>query len=268
MNNIPSSFRTAILAKYPNARNLRTPGICGSKKNVVFADIDNKTLVFKFSNPNTIKKNFAVSQIYRNADIPAPHITMGQYKDIFFEEYEFLSGKTLFEAINDGMSADKIKQVYREILHNIAKMQKLQPQLLEKYQHKHVHTITNEQVTNVNNAVLGKICTALVYMANYGDPKDIAIFHSDITPKNTVVSTDGHLVGFLDLDSAAISNINYAFGTMAAKYQQLGFNISELYDYFEGISDTKLNRTRINALANINNITKKMLWKHSQSKHK
>ena len=71
MNNIPSSFRTAILAKYPNARNLRTPGICGSKKNVVFADIDNKTLVFKFSNPNTIKKNFAVSQIYRDANIPA-----------------------------------------------------------------------------------------------------------------------------------------------------------------------------------------------------
>ena len=105
-------------------------------------------------------------------------------------------------------------------------------------------------------------------MANYGNPKDIAIFHSDITPKNTVVSTDGHLVGFLDLDSAAISNINYAFGTMAAKYQQLGFNISELYDYFEGISDTKLNRTRINALANINNIAKKMLWQHSQSKHK
>jgi hypothetical protein len=53
---------------------------------------------------------------------------------------------------------------------------------------------------------------------------------------------------------------------MAAKYQQMGFDISELCDYFEKISNIKLNRTRISTIANANSFAKKMLWKHSQSK--
>ena len=81
-----------------------------------------------------------------------------------------------------------------------------------------------------------------------------------------MVSNDGILVGFVDLDSVAIANLNYIFSAMAAKYQQMGFDISELCDYFEKISNKKLNRTRISTIANANSFAQKMLWKHSQSK--
>lgn len=268
MNNIPEFYTSAITAKYPNAQNLRTPTICGTKQNVIFADINNKTHVFKFGNPAIIKKNAAISKTYLDFGIPVPRITMEQHQDLFFEEYEVLAGKTLFEAINEGMPEDKIKHIYREILKNIAKMQLILPYALRNQQNNSIHLVAREHVTNVNNAVLGNICMALIYIVNLGKQQDTAVLHSDITPKNVVVSSDGHLVGFLDLDSVAVANINYTFGAMASKYQQMGFDISELCDYFEKISNTKLNRKRIFAIATANNFAKKILWKHSQTKQK
>lgn len=266
MNNIPDIFRRAILDRYPNAQNLRVPDVCGTKNNVIFADVGSKTYVFKFGDPVIIRKNAYISQIYRESKIPVPHIKACQYKNVYFEEYEMLAGKTLFEAVRDGMSGDKIKQIYREILDNMAKMRNVSPHLLDNHPYKNVHVVAREHVAGVNNATLGKICMALVYMLNCGAKKDNAIFHSDITPKNTVVSDDGHLVGFLDIDSVAVGNINYMFGAMAIKYQQLGLDITELFDYYEKISDTKLNRARIRAMANANNFGKKMLWMHAQRK--
>ena len=96
MNNIPTSFRSAIMHKYPNAKNLRFPPISGSKRNVIFADINNKVCVFKFGNPDIINKNAKISKIYLEASIPVPQITVGQFQNIFFEEYEQLPGTTLF----------------------------------------------------------------------------------------------------------------------------------------------------------------------------
>ena len=60
MNNIPEIYRLAIKAKHPNAQNLRTPAVCGSQQNVIFADIDNKTIVFKFGTEDIIKKKLII----------------------------------------------------------------------------------------------------------------------------------------------------------------------------------------------------------------
>ena len=268
MNAISKIYQNAILSTHPNARNIRTPDVCGSKNTVIFADIGNKTKVFKFGSPDIIKKNEQISKIYLTFGIPVPQIRMVQYKNIFFEEYTALPGKTLFEAINDGMPEFQIKRVYRQILKNIAKMHTILPYALHNQPIDTVHLVAREHVTNVNNPVLGNLCMALIYIVNMGKQKDIAVFHSDITPKNIIVSPDGNLVGFLDIDSVAISNLNYIFGAMAAKYQQLGFDISELCDYFEKITQTKLNRTRVDAIATANSFAKKILWKHSQLKQK
>lgn len=268
MNKISELFQNAILNKYPNAKNLRYPDVCGSKCAVVFADIDNKTRVFKFGDKKNIQKNVTASQIYLKNKIPVPQIRMGQYQNIFFEEYTQLSGKTLFEAINDGMPEFQIKKVYRQILNNIAKMHTILPYALRNEPNNFIHLIAREHVATVNNTILGNLCMALIYVANLGSETDIAVFHSDISPKNTIVSPDGDLVGFVDIDSVAISNLNYIFSAMAAKYQQMGFDISELCDYFEKISPKKLNRVYIRSTAGANSFAKKILWKHSQLKQK
>jgi hypothetical protein len=46
----------------------------------------------------------------------------------------------------------------------------------------------------------------------------------------------------------------------------MGVDIAELMDYYEKISNDKLNRARVSAMVNINNFGKKMLWLHKQRK--
>lgn len=259
-------YKNAILNKYPNATNLRQPNITGSQQNVILADVDGQTYVFKFAKSDITKKNEHVSKIYNQNNIPCPVISAHKYKDIYFEEYKILPGKTLFEHVGNGIEAEKIKQIYREILVCFAKMGQIKPYKLTGFSHKYMHAVAEQHISNTNNYLLGKLFMGFVYLMNQGNPQDKAVFHTDITPKNVVVSEDGHLVGFLDIDTAAVSDVNFAFGAMAAKYAQLGFDIKELFDYYEQISGKKLNRNKISAFANLNNFAKKMLWQHSQRK--
>lgn len=66
------------------------------------------------------------------------------------------------------------------------------------------------------------------------------------------------------MDEVAISDQHYAFAMMAAKYQQMGFNISELMDLYEQTTARKLNRARIKAMCNITNMGKHVMWQLSQ----
>lgn len=268
MKNISEKFKCAILARYPNAQNLRTPDTPGSQNNVIFADVNNKTYVFKFGNINQIKKNIEVSKLYKLRKIPCPEIKLGEYDGLFFEEYEMLPGITLHEAVKNGLPADKIKQIYCEIIDNIVKMGRIPGAHLVNTKNIYVHQCAKEHITNVNGSVLGYICMAAVYTMNIGDKKAANLYHSDITPKNTIVSDSGHLVGFIDLDSVAISNVNYVFGMMAAKYIEMGFDIEDLFIQYEKISDKKLNHAHVSKIANSMVYVKKTLWKLSQQRNK
>ena len=268
MKNTPKKFFDAVLHAYPDATNLRIPNTVGSQNNLIFADIKNKTHAFKFGTPERLNKNESVSKLYRMRKIPCPDIKIRESDGLFFEDYEILDGITLFEAIENGMSDDKIKQIYREIIDCIDKMKRIPNIPLYTNKNKYVHQFAKEHITNTNGAILGRICMAAVYSANIGNQNDMALYHSDITPKNTIVSQDGHLLAFIDLDSVSISNINYIFGMMAAKYIELGFDIDELILYYEKISGKKLNRHHVSMIANSMFFIKKTLWKLSNNKQK
>ena len=268
MTETPSKYSNAILAKHPNAQNLRAPEIQGSQNNVLFADINNKTFVFKFNTLEQIQKNIYVSNIYKTHHIPCPNIKFGEHNGIFFEEYESLPGIPFYKAIANGMPECKIKQVYDEILYHIKTMRQITiPQTL-CFRNLHAHQFAKEHTTNVNNALIGQICMALVYSVNVGPKSDISLYHSDITPKNTIVSPDGHLVGFIDIDSVVISNINYIFGMMCANYIQHGYDINELITKYQKISGQKINRHRVRTIADTVAFGKKLLWQHAHKKNK
>lgn len=262
-------FRTAILNTHPNAHNFQHPTICGSQRNVLFADLDDTTHVFKFNTPALIAKNEYVSKIYADYDIPCPKIVAMHHNNIHFEEYEKIPGQTLYE-YSTGPNANPhiIKQVYQEILDNFVKMSKIPAHLLNNFPHKHMHTVAQEQITSTNNALLGKLCMSLVYLLNLGPQKNTAIYHSDITPKNVIISPDGHLRAFLDIDTVAVCNHNYAFSALSAKYLELGFDIEELFNYLEQINGPRINQSYVSKMAHGHNYCKKKLWLHQKHKSK
>ena len=264
--NIEKSYHNAILAFYPDAINLRQPTIRGTQQNVIFADTASGTRVFKFSNAETVYKNRYISQLFLKHSIPVPDVTARKYNGLYFEDYPQLAGHTLYEHIGKGMEPAKVQQIYREILNYFAKMDSIPPNALYNFSNKDIHIISRNHIAGVNNKTLAQICMVAVYLLNIGNKSDKGIYHSDITAKNVIVSPDGHLIGFLDLDTIGVGDKNYAFGAMAIKYQQLGLDITELFDYYERISGKKLNRRRILAMAHINNFGKKILWMHQQHK--
>lgn len=242
------------------------PDIRGSLDNVLVAETDKDKFIFKFGNMDTVQKNAKISRIYRTAyKIPVPDITAHECQGLFFEKYPMLQGNSLYQAINTGLvTQDQIKQIYREIITEFAKMVHVHPIQINSEPQFKFHNFAREHTARANNKTLANIFMVFAYLANMGANKDNAIIHSDLSPKNTIITDDGHLAGFIDLDSAVICNKNYAFCAMASWYQNMGFDIKELMDYYEEISEDNLSRNRITGMVGLNNFGKKLLWKHRQ----
>lgn len=258
----------AIMQRYPGISNVRKPKITGTQNSVFFGCIDDNDIAFKFSAPAMVMKNATVSSLYKKHGIPVPIISANEHNGMFYEKYDVLPGCTFFEAIKDGMSAEQIKQVYREILIEFAKMSRISPRLISQEIIKDIHDVVYKHVSNVHNSAMAILFATVAYLLNMGRDANSALFHSDITPKNTIVSPDGHLVGFVDVDSVSACNKSYAFGALAAKYQELGFDMTELFDFYENntVDARKLNRDRIMVNANVTNFGKRLMWKCSQRK--
>lgn len=55
---------------------------------------------------------------------------------------------------------------------------------------------------------------------------------------------------------------------MAAKYEEMGFDINDLMTDYYKISSERLPVNNITSRVKVANIGKKLLWKHSQNKRK
>ena len=260
--------KNIIKSIYPNITNVQTPVISGAQDNILIANLDGADTVFKFSDVNLSKKNAAVCKLYAEYGIPVPAISAKYADGIYFEQYTKIAGKTLFEAINDGMPINQIKQIYHEILINFEKMSHISPTCISTHLKSKVHEIARINVSNANDKVLAKICILIVYLLNIGKKSNIGLYHSDITPKNVIISEDGHLQGFIDADNICICTKNHAFGMMAAKYEEMGFDINDLMTDYYKISSERLPVNNITSRVKVANIGKKLLWKHSQNKRK
>jgi hypothetical protein len=244
------------------------PVVIGAQNNVLIAETPSGQKVFKFGAPGLVEKNAAVSQLYNIRKIPVPHVTAHKVGGVCFEKSDKVSGITLFEAIQNGMSREKIKQVYEDILVEFDKMSHILPAYLNKNLICNVHDIAMLNVSNTNNSVLGKLCMALVYIMNIGHKQDLAIFHSDITPKNIIVSDDYKFKYFIDLDNVCVCNKNYAFSIMAAKYKELGFDVNELMNKYHQISHNRLPANKINRRVTLAAFVKRLLWQHANKKNR
>lgn len=261
-------YKNTIMAVCPDVSAVYLPDIRGAQNNVLIAKTPNGEKVFKFNDIDLVEKNAVVSQLYNIRGIRVPNITAHNVDGICFEEYQKIPGKTLYQAIQDGMTNEQIKHVYSDILVEFEKMSRVHPAYINKHLKKDVHDIAYINVSNSNNRILAKLCMGIVYLLNLGRQNDQCILHSDISPKNIIVSDNGKFNGLVDVDNVCLCNKNYAFGMMAAKYKELGFDISDLIDEYRKISQQSLSENNITGFATIAGAGKKLLWKHRQTKQK
>lgn len=258
-------YKNAIQALYPDAWNFSVPKNEGSQNSVVYAIVGDKNMVFKFGDKKLVKKNEAVSKLYRMRGIPVPQITARCKNGLHFEEYEKIHGISLFEAINRGtMSPEQIKQVYRDVIVCFEKMNNVHPTYVNSNLTSAVHEVEKINIANVNGKLVGNIFKYLIYLLNIG--RDKALYHSGITPKNIIVDKNGKFSSFIDIDSVNVCSKEYAFQMMATKYQELGFDISDLITYYRNTTHDLLQEKSIQRKMNLLASGKKLLWKMSQKR--
>lgn len=264
---ISSDYKKAILSFCKDADYLRLPTIQGSQKNIVLADVPGDTYVFKFADRKTVMHDEAVSREYIRHGIPVPQISAQYRAGHWFERYSLIPGRTLHECVADGMSPTDVRRTYREIVDYFFAMSTINPESWEQHSQNRLPYVVRTHVSSVNNRALGNVAMCATYLMNVGAPTDMGLYHSDISPKNVIIGRDGRLGGFVDIESVAVCNQNYAFATMAAKYDLMGYDIGELIDYYQHAYDRKLNSGRVAVMAGISNAAKKMLWRNAHRQH-
>ena len=257
-----------VIAMYPETTEIYTPVITGAQRNVLIAKTNDGEMVFKFGNKDLVEKNATVSKLYNIRGIHVPLVTAHNINGVSFELYKKVPGQTLYEAIQKGMSKEQIKHVYNDVLTEFAKMSFIHPAYVNQHLKRNVHDIAYTNISVVNNSTLAKLFMGLVYIINIGPTENKRIFHSDITPKNIIVSDKGDFLSFVDMDNVCVCNKNYAFSIMAAKYKELGFEVEELIDNYRKISQQNLPANNIITRTAASYFGRRLLWLHSQRKQK
>lgn len=266
MKNLQFEYYLPIIKKaFPEVYGIRFPNVRGALNSVIIANTDDGEYVCKFNHRDLAIKNMEVGHIFNDNGIKVPEIKVYSYNNQCFEAYKIIPGKTLFEHIGYGLSEEKTKAVFRELLGQFAKMSKINPDLVFSQKYKHTYQVAKTNIADVNNRVLGFMFGGAVRLINKSTKESQGLYHCGITPKNVILDNNGNFVSLVDLDEIAIADKSYAFGAMATKYQQLGFDITELLDLYENTTKQKLDRNRIQFMANLNNLGKRVLWKQAHS---
>lgn len=236
--------------------------IRGAQNNVFISKskIDGSEYVYKFNSAEMVLKNELVAQMLDARNIPVPRVVAHSAGHQWFEVYPKIPGRTLYECIGDGMTPDDIDGVYADILDLFAQMSKIDWRPIYKMKYSQTYDVAKANVTDVNNKFMGKLYSGAVKLMNRGDNDARGLYHCGITPKNVIIGHDGHIAALVDMDEVAIANKNYAFGMMAAKYQQLRGNINTLIDSYEFVSGQILDKNRIHTISNITNFGKRLMW--------
>lgn len=245
---------------YPGTIDIKSPDVCGAQNNVFFVHTKYGNFVVKFSYQDLARKNMVVSNLLAELDIPAPRIHIGHIDGQWYETYPLIPGQTLHQAIGNGLARNQISQVYNDIMVYFRNMDSIPARTLDNQACRHAHQVAQYNIRNTNGGGAAKIFSSLVRLLNVGKQQDMGVYHCDITPKNVLVTENGDFRAFLDLDSVALCNRNFAFSAMAAKYEQLGMQVQYLYDINDALSWRPVDRTRINTMLRLNQFGKYLLW--------
>lgn len=265
MSELLYSF-SAVRCAVPYAYDIQEPTVRGSLNSVFIASSIDGKYVCKFNQKDLAQKNLIVSEVFNNAGIRVPNMKIMNYGNTWVEVYPFIKGHTMYELIGKGMSGIEVQSLYREIVDEFAKMDQIDYNIINTDQ-KYAHQVAKSTISAANNIVVGTLFSGAVRLMNCGNKADLGLYHCGITPKNVIVKENGKLAGFVDLDEISVADKNYAFGMMAGKYQQLGFDPAELIEQYEQKTNKKLNHKKIHQIANLTNIGKYLLWRGSKNKN-
>lgn len=213
---------------YPDTISVTKPVTAGLAHDVYITETKNNKYICRFSTKTVAMHNLQISNLLTSNNIPVPKITVHEFKDYCCETYPFISGKTLHECILEGLSTDKLDNVYKQLFDMSYK-------------------ISNIPCNNILPASTTLASNVLRKLIAFVNPSEQKLCHIDLHAKNILLNEQYDICAILDLDAFIQENIFVSYFIMMRDAKTYGYNINRLNDIFERMGIQFLN-TKIQTL--------------------
>ncbi len=267
---IPDFRKKVLLSCFRGVINITTPNNAGTQNTVYFVKTNTGDFVAKFGCRDMVLKNCIAARLAGRHGISVPDVSTAEYNGQWIETYPMISGKTLFERIRSGMPEPAVRLAFENMLTQFVYMGNIQMPAKQPINNKcfEIHNTTYEHTKNSNGAAMAMVLRPIVYMLNRGRAHNSGLYHSDMSPKNVIVNEKGHIVSIIDMDSMTVCNRDFAFSAIADKWCEMGFNLNELYDKYEYLSNHQINRIRIGGMLRTIHLGKYLMFKTNKHRQK
>jgi hypothetical protein len=232
--NKKDKYFLSIKQIYPQTISVVKPITAGLVHDVYIAECQDNKYICRFSNEIVAKHNLQVSQILTSYNIPVPKVSIYNCGEHYCETYPFIPGKTLHERILEGLSDEKLDNVYRQIFDISYK----------------ISEIPYENIKPIPVPFVSKILRRSISCLNLSQKK---LCHTDLHAKNIVLDEQDDVSAILDLDAFSMEPMAVAYFIMLKDSQTYGYDLNRLNETLN-----KLNIRNIGTQINIINAATQM----------
>ena len=194
---------------YPDVISVTQPITVGKIHDIYIAETNRQKYVCRFSNEIIAKHNLEASQILTSFNIPVPKVSIYDYGEYYCETYQFIPGKTLHERILEGLSDEKLDNVYRQIFDISYK----------------IAEIPCENIKPIPMPFVSKVLRQTI--ATFA-PSQKKLCHTDLHAKNILLDKQDNVRAILDLDAFSMEPMTVAYFIMLKDSQTYGYDLNRL----------------------------------------
>lgn len=215
--NIKNSHILKIKQIYPDTTDITKPSVPGNVHDIYIATTSKNKFVCRFSDKQMAQHNYHVSNLLAQHNIPAPKVSIYKCGTEYCETYPFINGKTLHERLKEGMSSEKIYNVYSQLFDISSKISKL----------------PFESIAKTKKAISAKLSEKFFTILNYSD---IRLSHVDLHAKNIIVDDNDNIKAILDLDAICPERVVVPMINIIANAKSYGYDIKNIMRIYSGNS--------------------------------
>lgn len=209
---------SAIKQVYKNAESISGIKIAGYVHDVYVVEDSGQKYICRFSDKTTAQYDLHISKLLLSNNIPVPNISVHNFQDLYFETYNFINGKTLYERITEGISDEAKGKIYKQLFNWSLK----------------ISGIPYSPIKNPKESVWIKCIKYLFCLTNPHEKP--VLCHFDLHEKNVILDENDNVKALIDLDSVNLYTPTFAFTSMMAHAKRHGYTPDELITKYEQIT--------------------------------
>jgi hypothetical protein len=208
---------------YPNATFVFRPFTPTTIHDVYIVENSGNKYICRFSNKNIAQHNLKVSKTLIAHDIPVPKVSVYNFGDCWCENYPLICGKTLHERLIEGLSGEKLDNIYQQLFEILYK----------------ISLVPYDDIPPISISVVSKSIRKTFDIFN---PAPTKLCHSDLHSKNIILNEQDNVRALIDLDAVFPGNLSFAQFKIINNAKTYGYDICKFENICKDININKIEK--------------------------